>query len=353
MTEKFDPGFGVKFKWDIPLLDGYRYKFLRNYSPKRNIGGFWGLFNPGIVKELWKNQYDALFVHSYAYATHILAILAARLKGVKVLVRSDLNLLVGCPWRRRLLKRLLLPLFFKLIDGFMAIGKLNREYYEHYGASKDKLYLAPYAVNNEWFFAQRDLYLPQKQKLKEELGIPPEGKVILYAAKFLKLKRPIDLIRAFERLNLPDAFLVMVGDGEERPACEDYVKARKLQGVYFVGFKNQSELPKFYAMADVFVLSSKGDMWGLVLNEAMCFGLPVIATDQVGAAYDLIRHGENGFVYPVGDIEGLSAYLKRILKDDELRAKMGKVSLEIIKKWGFRENIKALLEVIEGNTCEG
>jgi len=275
------------------------------------------------------------------------------LKGIKVLVRSESNLLVRRPWRRRLLKKLFLPLFFKLIDGFMAIGKLNREYYEHYGASKDKLYLAPYAVDNEWFFAQKDLYLPQKQKLKEELGIPPEGKVILYAAKFLKRKRPMDLIRAFERLNLPDVFLVMVGDGEERAACEDYVKTRKLQGVYFVGFKNQSELPKFYAIADVFVLPSEDEPWGLVLNEAMCFGLPVIATDQVGAAYDLIRHGENGFVYPVGDIESLSAYLERILKDDELRAKMGKVSLDIIGKWGFAENIEAFLEAIEGNSREG
>ena len=268
-------------------------------------------------------------------------------------MRSESNLLVRRPWRRRLLKKLFLPLFFKLIDGFMAIGKLNREYYEHYGASKDKLYLAPYAVDNEWFFAQKDLYLPQKQKLKEELGIPPEGKVILYAAKFLKRKRPMDLIRAFERLNLPDVFLVMVGDGEERAACEDYVKTRKLQGVYFVGFKNQSELPKFYAIADVFVLPSEDEPWGLVLNEAMCFGLPVIATDQVGAAYDLIRHGENGFVYPVGDIESLSAYLERILKDDELRAKMGKVSLDIIGKWGFAENIEAFLEAIEGNSREG
>ena len=347
VTEKFDPGFGVKFKWDIPLLEGYRYKFLQNHSPKPGLSGFWSLVNLGIVKELFKNRYDILFVHSYAYATHLLAILAARLKGTKVLVRSESNLLVKCSLRRRLLKRLFLPLFFQLINGFMAIGRLNGQYYGHYCVSKKKMYLAPYAVDNEWFFAQRDLNLPYREELKRELDIAPNARVILYAAKFLQRKRSMDLIRAFEELQLPGTVLVMVGDGEERPVCERYVKTRKLRGVHFVGFKNQSELPQFYALADVFCLPSEDEPWGLVLNEAMCFGLPVIATDRVGAAYDLIKHGINGFVYQVGEIEGLKGYLEIILKDEELRHRMGKASLELIERWGFKGNIKGFLKVIK------
>lgn len=346
VTEKVDPGFGVKFKWDIPLLEGYRYKFLKNYSPKPPFDGFWGLVNLGIVKELFKNRYDVVFVHSYAYATHLLAILAARLKGIKVLVRSEHNLLVKRSLRRRLLKKLFLPLLFQLINGFMVVGRLNRQYCEYYYASKKKMYLAPYAVDNEWFFAQRDLNLPYRQELKRELGIAPNARVILYAAKFLKRKRSMDLIRAFEELRLSEVVLVMVGDGEERALCEKYVKDQELDRIYFVGFKNQTELPKFYTVADVFVLPSENEPWGLALNEAMCFGLPVIATDQVGAVYDLIRHGVNGFVYHVGDIESLKSYLETILQDEELRQRVGKASLELIKRWGLEEGVKALLEAL-------
>jgi len=347
VTEKVDPGFGVMFKWDIPLLEGYRYKFLKNCSPKPSLNGFWGLVNLGIVKQLYKNRYDALFVHSYAYATHLLAILAARLKGIKVLVRSESNLLVKRSLRRRLLKRLFLPLFFQLINSFMVIGRLNRQYYGYYYASRKKMYLAPYAVDNEWFFAQRDLHLPHRLDLKEELDISPNAKVILYAAKFLKRKRLMDLIQAFEGLGLPGVVLVIVGDGEERPVCERYVKTRKLRGVHFVGFKNQSELPQFYAVADVFCLPSEDEPWGLVLNEAMCFGLPIIATDQVGAAYDLINQGINGFIYQVGNIEALKGYLEVTLKDEELRQKMGKASLELIERWGYKENVEGLLEAMK------
>jgi len=347
VTEKVDPGFGVMFKWDIPLLQGYGYKFLQNHSPKPGLNGFWGMVNLGIVKELFENRYDALFVHSYAYATHLLAILAARLKGIKVLVRSESNLLVKCSLRRRLLKRLFLPLFFQLMNGFMVIGWLNHQYYKHYCASRKKIYLLPYSVDNEWFFAQRDLHLPHRQELKEGLGISANAKVILCAAKFLKRKRLMDLIQAFEWLGLPSVVLVIVGDGEEKPVCERYVKTRKLRGVHFVGFKNQSELPQFYVVADVFVLPSEDEPWGLVLNEAMCFGLPVIATDQVGAAYDLIKHGMNGFVYQVGKIEGLKDYLEIVLKDQELRRKMGKASLELIEGWGYEENLEGMLEGIK------
>lgn len=347
VTEKFDPGFGVKFKWNIPLLEGYGYKFLKNYSPRSGPGGFWDLLNLGIAKELWRNQHNALFIHSYAYATHLLAILIARLKGTKVLVRSESNLLVRRSWKRRLLKRLLLPPFFRRINGFMAIGTLNREYYRYYGVPKERIYLAPYAVDNKWFFTRRNLYSACKQDLKWKLGIPSKAKVILYAAKFLKRKRPMDLIRAFEKLRFSDIVLVMVGDGEERPLCEKYVKDRQLDRIYFVGFKNQTELPKFYTIADVFVLPSENEPWGLVLNEAMCFGLPVIASDQVGATYDLIKQGINGFIYRVGDIGALKDYLEFILKDDHLRWKMGKASLEMIEKWGYEENVEAVLKAME------
>ena len=219
-------------------LEGYRYKFLSNYSPKGSLSGFWALMNLGIVRELWTGGYHVLLVYSYAFATHMLAILTARLKGTSVAIRSEGNLLMKCSWWRRLLKRLILPYLFRTVNHFMAIGKLNREYYLHYGVPGTKIYQTPYAVDNEWFFAQKDL-LGCKEKLKEGFGIAAEAKVILYVAKFLKRKRPMDLIRAFEQLKLDNALLVMVGDGQERRVCENYVKTRRMRDVIFAGFKSR------------------------------------------------------------------------------------------------------------------
>lgn len=347
ITEKLDPEFGVKFKWDIPLLDGYRYKFLKNYSPRPSTDGFLGLMNPGILRELARNHYDAIFVHSYAYATQFLAIIMARLMGTKVLIRNDLNLLVNFNWKRSILKKIVFPLFLKMVNRIMAIGQLNQKYYERYGVPPKKIHLMHYAVDNDWFFNQSKIYKAHKNALKNEYGIDIDSKVILFAAKFLKRKRAMDLILAFEQIEIPAVALVMVGNGEELPACESYVKERNLQNIFFMGFKNQSELPKFYALADVFVLPSESEPWGLVLNEAMCFGLPIVATDRVGAAYDLVKKRENGFMYPMGDIKALKNCLEIILKDSALQSDMGKASLDIIKHWNFKNNVESILAAIE------
>lgn len=346
VTEKIDPGFGVKFKWNIPLLDGYRYKFLRNYSPKKSLDGFFALVNFGIIKKLIKHRYDGILIHSYAYATNFFTVFIAKIIGTKILIRSESNTLLRVTKWRKFLKQIILPTYFKLIDSFVAIGYLNHSYYWNYHVPDEKINYMPYAVDNEWFFAQSQHYLPNKRELKEQIGISPNSKIILCASKFLKRKRQMDLIQAFEQIIEPDTALIMIGDGEEKICCENYVKTGNIKNVYFTGFKNQSELPKFYSLADIFVLPSENEPWGLVVNEAMCFGLPVVTTNQVGSSYDLLQHGKNGYVYRVGDIKALKVYLEAILNDDELRNKMGKYSIELIKNWGLEEDLKGLREAL-------
>ena len=346
VKEMFDPDFGLKFKWDIPLLDGYHYKFLKNYSAKKSLDGFFALVNFGIIKKMLKNRYDGILLHSYAYATNFFTVFVAKIIGTKVIIRSESNMLLQVTKWRNFLKQIILPTYFKLIDSFIAIGRLNHAYYRNYNVPEEKIIYMPYAVDNEWFFAQSYHYLPNKREFKEQIGIAQDSKIILCAAKFLKRKRQMDLIQAFEQIFRMDIGLILVGDGEEKVRCENYVKTRNIKNVYFTGFKNQMELPKFYGMADVFVLPSENEPWGLVINEAMCFGLPVIATNQVGSSYDLLRHGKNGYVYRVGDIKALNGCLEAILNDDELRNKMGKYSIELIKNWGLEEDLKGLREAL-------
>ncbi|RKX93558.1 MAG: glycosyltransferase family 1 protein, partial [Spirochaetes bacterium] len=144
-----------------------------------------------------------------------------------------------------------------------------------------------------------------------------------------------------------EAFLLFVGDGEERKTLGDYVKKRSIKNVLFLGFKNQTELPKYYVIGDIFVLPSSFEPWGLVINEAMCYGLSIIATDKVAATTDLVHHGENGFIYPAGDIEALANCLLKLIQDGELRKNMGKRSFEIISRWSYVEDIKGIMAALD------
>lgn len=346
-----DIEFGKKIKWDIPLLEGYKYKFLRNYSPKPSIfKGFFGLINVGIVRELFKSNYDLLIIHGWNYFTHILAIFMAKLKRIKVFMRGE------NPYKQEIkksklkivLKKILLKNFiFKLIDGFLYVGEQNKKLYKFYGGSEKKLFLFPYAVDNERFAREYEKLKKQKN-LKEKLNLPCDKIIILFVGKLVDKKRPFDLLKAYEIIKNEKKALLFVGDGYLRKELEDYVKDKNINDVYFAGFKNQTELPLYYTCADIFVLPSDiGETWGLVVNEAMNFELPIIVSDMVGCAEDLVKNGENGFIYKVSDIEKLAEYLEVLIKDKDLKEKMSRKSKEIIKKYSYGESIRLFLKNVE------
>jgi glycosyltransferase involved in cell wall biosynthesis len=343
----YDPGFGMEIKWDIPLLEGYKYKILKNYS-LRPSSGFWGLNNPGIINELLTNRYDAIWMHGYANLSSWFCFLGAWLTNAPIMMRGESHLMNYRPGWKRMLKKVFLPVLFDRIACFLTIGTLNAEYYKHYGVSERKMFLTPYTVNNEFFSEEYKKLKNKRSELKEMNGIAPECPVILYAAKMMPRKKAMDLLKAYELMrNKTRAALVFVGDGGEKGNLELYAREHKLEDIYFVGFKNHTELPEFFSIADVFVLPSTDEPWGMVINDAMNFGLPVVTTDQVGAAPDLVKHGENGFIYPVGDIDKLAGYLSRLIHDDDLREKMGKRSLEIISKWGLDEDCDGIVSALK------
>ncbi|MFH1645174.1 MAG: glycosyltransferase family 4 protein, partial [Candidatus Omnitrophota bacterium] len=190
-------------------------------------------------------------------------------------------------------------------------------------------------------------YKCQKFELKQSLSIDSEKLIILSACKLIPRKRVIDLLKAYEELpSRVRTLLVIVGDGNQKQDLEEYVKTRGLYGVSFVGFKNQLEIVKYYAIADIFVLPSVGEPWGLVINEAMNFGLPIVATDKVGSAYDLIKEGENGFIYPAKDVNALSLIIEKFINDRQLIQKMGSMSRDIIKKWSYDADIETLISIL-------
>jgi len=176
--------------------------------------------------------------------------------------------------------------------------------------------------------------------------------VILFCGKLIGKKDAATLIRAMGLLTADvQARLLVVGDGELRPALEKLTDELLPGRARFAGFKNQSELPALYDLCDVFVIPSTYEPFGLVVNEVMNAGRPVIASDRVGCWPDLVRPGVNGAVFPAGDARALAEVLRPFLLDASLRESAGRASLEIINRWSFEEDlagIQAALEFVRG-----
>lgn len=353
-----DRGFGVPIEWDVPLLDGYKHIFLPCVGQRDRLS-FWRPFVYGLREHLRAGQFDALWVHGYFHQANLRAILTARSLGIKVLLRgeSHLNRPAGS-FLKSSVKARLLPWLFRRVDGFLAIGTLNREFYLHYGVPEERIFMMPYAVDNTFFRQRVAEARPFREKLREALGLEPGRPVILYASKFQKRKRPSDLLEAYIRLSPdgveePAAYLLFIGDGEERAVLEMRVRALGWTSVKFLGFKNQTELPRYYDLCDVFVLPSEDEPWGLVVNEVMNAGKPVIVSDRVGCGPDLVRCGENGFVFPVGDVEALARCLHDVTVNPELCRRMGEAGLRIISTWNFEADVTGLLQALESTVAPG
>ncbi|OGI19114.1 MAG: hypothetical protein A3B68_07950 [Candidatus Melainabacteria bacterium RIFCSPHIGHO2_02_FULL_34_12] len=343
----FDKGFGKALKWDIPLLEGYKYKFLPNINCCPDISAFFGLLNPGVISYITKEKCDAIWIHGWNSFTNWLALFIAFLRGVPVILRGESNLLHETSFWKEAAKNFIYKTIFKKISCFLAIGKYNIDFYKHYDVPEEKIFLTPYTVNNNYFISKFTELAPKKNELRNKYHIPTNIPVILFCGKLISVKRPMDLLLAYEKAsNLYESALIFAGDGILKNKIEDYVSKNKIKNVYFLGFKNQSELPEIYAMSDLLVLPSVHEPWGLVVNEAMCFGLPIIVSDKVGAGGDLVREGINSFIYPVGGINALSEKISILLSDAKLREQMGEESLKIINRWSYEEDISGILEAL-------
>ncbi|HEY8227538.1 MAG TPA: glycosyltransferase family 4 protein [Pyrinomonadaceae bacterium] len=345
--EYSDIGFGERIKWDRSLLDGYEHKFLKNWRGPDQVGGFWSLINPGIVSELRKHRYDALIVNGHNHATYLLAMLAAKIFGTAVMMRCETHLgLQRSAFRRSIRKPIMSFMYNQICDLCLPIGSLNKEFYLFHGVDQKRMFTVPYTVDNEYFTSAARQYA--RPDLRDELGIPQDKLIVLFASKLLSRKRPMDLLLAFHRLQAEgvNAALLFVGSGERELELKNYVREHQLSDVHFLGFRNQSELPKFYSMADVFVFPSENEPWGLVLNEVMCAGLPVVASREIGAVPDLVHHGVNGFTYDAGDIDQLSSALNQLLEAPEKRKFMAKESRTIIGQWNYEYCVSGIVQAL-------
>jgi glycosyltransferase involved in cell wall biosynthesis len=352
-TRPFVAGeFKQTIVWDVPLLEGYRSHVLPRLDPQPPPGileplDLWRPFSRGFAKALDEGKFDALWIHGYAHASHWAAMLSAKRRGIKVLLRDEAHAISATRSpAKQFAKRAFFAALKQGVDAYLAIGALNRAYYRGYGIADRDIFTVPYAVDNKRFADQAATASASRDAFKQQLGIAPGRPVVLFCAKLIERKRPALLMRAFARIasdpNMRNPVLAFVGDGPQRAELEAAAAALGPDAVRFLGFKTQNELPACYDLADVFVLPSGQEAWGLVVNEVMCAGKAVICSDQIGAAPDLVHPGRNGAIFRTDDEADLARALAEVLGDEAKLAAMGEASREIIARWSFAEDVAGL-----------
>jgi glycosyltransferase involved in cell wall biosynthesis len=178
-------------------------------------------------------------------------------------------------------------------------------------------------------------------------GAGPDTTVVLFCAKLQPWKRPADLLRAFAKANIPDALLLFAGEGPLHSQLESEAASLGVASrVRFLGFVNQSQLPAVYASADLMVLPSEYEPFAVVVNEAMCCGCPVVASDRVGAARDLVAPVAPQFVFPCRDVDALAKILPDAAADRARLQSVARAALAHIRTWSPERNIAATVEAI-------
>jgi glycosyltransferase involved in cell wall biosynthesis len=348
-----DPGFGVDVSWDMPVLEGYPWVHVPNRAPRKGIDRFWGLLNPGLWKLIRDGRFDVVYVSGYFYASAWIAILAAKRFGVSVVFTTEAHSLQSlrtwiaksAPWKLRL-KKIFVRRILSLGNVLLAVSSGAAEQLRTLGFPPERIVLAPYAVDNDWW-TQRAAEV-DCDHVRSSWNIPVAAAVVLFCGKLQPWKAPQDVLEAFARADIPDSYLVYAGDGPLRGILEK--RAQELgisERIRILGFVNQSQLPSAYRGADLLVLPSLYEGFGLVVNEAMLCGCPVAVSDRVGAKYDLVREGENGYIFPCGNVEALAAIYRDVFANAEKRTRMGQAARQRMETWSPREYVNAMSQAMD------
>ena len=329
-------GFGVAFDWDVDLLSGYSHEFLRNRAVEPGVDRFFGCDTPEIAERIRRERFDAFFVTGWNLRSYWQAIAACRLAGTPVLVRGDSQLHTRRSSVQRLRNEVTHRAMLRAFDGFLVVGQRHREYLRHYGVPDRRMFDAPHFVDNATFRTRALAAASTRAAVRAELGFSADAPIALFAGKLVSRKRPLDLVRAAARLSSRgrEVGVLVVGSGPLEGELRDLAATTSVPAA-FAGFKNQSDIPAYYAVADVLVLPSDDETWGLVVNEAMASGLPAVVSDAVGCSPDLVTEGLTGACFRARDVDSLADALERALPlrrssrtQDALAARMARYSVE-------------------------
>lgn len=283
-----------------------------------------------VRKYLKDKSYDIIVVGEYATPTGMITIQYLRSHKISYLLNSD----GGIIQNDNKLKSAIKHYFIANANAYLSTGKKTDDYLMYYGADKNNIYRYPFTSLKMEDILTAVTSQERKEFIKQELHLP-EQKVILSVGQFIPRKGYDVLLKACEKID-PSVGVYIVG-GDPLQEYIDMKEELHLDNIHFIPFMTKEKLKNYYKMADVFVLPTREDIWGLVINEAMAYGLPIITTQNCIAGVELVNENENGFLVPVNDEMAIAEKINTIINNDKLRKKMSVNNLEKIKRYTIEQ----------------
>lgn len=342
---KFDPGFGKIIEWDVPLLDGYDYTFVKNESKDPGSHHYKGIVTPTLNKEIEDWGAQAVLVVGWPFKSHLNCMRYFKGK-IPVIFRGDSTLLDEKNGARKILRRSLLRYVYSHIDYAMYVGTNNKAYFRANGLTENQLFFVPHAIDNKRFEDTSGNYREEAVAWRKELGIGKDDFVVLFAGKFNTKKNPRLMIQLANMIKDENFRFILVGNGELEAELKESVTDDR---IIFLDFQNQLRMPVVYQLCDVFILPSRGpnETWGLVLNEAIASGKYVVSTTQVGASIDLIENYVNGIVVEPDDVKTVvTSLLDMYLGNKYSTDTMHKKNTALLQVYSFENIVKNFIDFL-------
>ena len=300
---------------------------------------------PGVVRALTEARPEVVVVSGWSTFAAQAAITWCRLKDVPyVLVVESHDEGPRSGWRRTV-KGAVVPPVVARASGILVTGTLARNSMLARGAAPERVRIFANTVDVELFEQRAARLVERRAELRAELGCGPDDAIVLSVGRLAPEKRLDALVRAVAKAEDPRLVLVLVGDGPERSRLVQLAHERGVRLV-LAGDRPWERIAEAYVAAEVFALLSERETWAVVVNEAAASGLPLVLSDRVGAAHDLLRDGENGFLIPAGDVEAAARALRVLAADPERRRALGARSRELARDWGYGPSVEGFLAAV-------
>ncbi len=338
-VNKYDPGFGKFIEWDIPLLSGYSFCFVKNIAKVPGSNSFNGIDNPTLIDEIVTWRADAVMFYGWSFKSHLKAIKYFH-NRIPVLFRGDSTTLNEKKGLKKIARTLFLKWVYGYVDYALYVGVHNKSYFKRHGLNDSQLVLAHHAVENERFAHPDNEYNEAAKVWRRELGIKDQELSILFAGKFEDVKNPALLVNLAKKMaGLPVKF-ILVGNGH----LEDELKtsSKNCSNILFLDFQNQLKMPLVYRLGDLFILPSKSETWGLSVNEAMACSKGIVLSDRCGCAADLVTNDQNGYIFNIEQTDDLVIWMKDLLHDKERVKLLGQASSKKIENFSFLNIARAI-----------
>lgn len=358
VEKEYDKDFGIKRSWNLDLLSGYDFEFLKNTARLPSSIGFWGINNPEILIKIKEFKPNAILVFGWKHYSHLTVMRYFKNK-VPVLFRGDSTVIddkakntLSVFFRYQFLKRV-----YKYVDYVLSPGKATDLYFQKSELTVSRIIRAPHSIDNERFISFTNEESKQLHELKNRLFITMNDFIFLFAGKFIEKKNPLLLIKAFELLASKNnrLRLLLVGNGilESSIKLQIEILPKSIsKRIHLLPFQDQNQMKLIYRLANILILPSKGpgETWGLSVNESMASGTPVIVSNQCGCSFDLVRDGENGLIFESNNLRDLYNKMEIMCNPINYQKFLGNVRTEV-EKYSFKSFENALNKIC--NKIEG